>query len=166
MRVEMANFEDLKEIPEEKTQENKNSKIKKIFKKIGIIIWEIVYYGALFCGGIIWDYDGISEPATPLWLVLTIFIAFIFTHKSIEKSYKAWEGKAVSDIFYERFIFEYKMPLLFPRILFLFVFVKYFSIEWVIIYYLFLMVMDTWDRRYWTTDIKQDLILKKLNKIK
>lgn len=162
----MANFEDLKEIPEEKTQENKNSKIKKTFEKIGIIIWEIIYYGALFCGGVLWVYNGATEPPTPFWLVCLIYLVLIFDNKSSKGRYKNWEWQAEHDEFYKRFVNQSKIPLLLPQLAFLFVFAKYFDTIWLVVYYLFLGFIDTCDRRFYTNDIKQDLILEKLNKIK
>jgi hypothetical protein len=134
-------------------------KIKKALR----VLWEIIYYGFIYLLGTGIIYNDYNDVKVPQFLLTLILIALLSQHKSSKEDYKYWENKACDNNFYERFIKRYRMQPFLPIIIIVFIFARYCSVGTFIILYIIIVSYDLWDRRYITTDIKNDMILEKLN---
>lgn len=137
-------------------------KKRKIIKKSLKIIWEIIYYGFLYICGFSFVYDSYPEAQVPLWILSIVLLFLLVEHKQGKSDYKIWINEAKHDEFYKNFTWNYKLPLLLPRLILTFIFAKWCSIGSFIILYFLMSYMDLSNRRYHTNIIKQEMILKKL----
>lgn len=138
-------------------------KSRKIIKKIFLIMWEIFYYGLIFMVATV-QYGDYGEQETPFWIFSVVFFYAIVAHKGGKVAYRNFEQCAKYDEFYKRFIHLYKLPLLFPQLLLIFLFAKYCSVGTFLILVVFLLHSDTCARRYYENHVMQDLILEELKK--
>lgn len=137
-------------------------KHRKYFKKILKFFWEVLYYGIIGLIGLSCVYDGYQTPQVPFWLTISVLFILIFNNKALKSSYKDWSNRADYDESYKKFIEKYRMPLLLPQIFFALVFARYCSIGSFLILSILLIHSDTLERRWLTTNIKQDIILNRL----
>ena len=134
------------------------------FGKFIKVIWEIIYYGAIYLVGISIIYDSYTEIQVPQWLLATALLSTLWTHKGIKENYNTWLTMVDNDFYYS-FTKAYKPLLLLPQLILLFVFAKYCSVGTFIILYVIILSYDLWDRRYITHNIKHDMILNELKKL-
>jgi hypothetical protein len=139
-------------------------KTRKTIKKLLLVVWEIIYYGAIYLFGITKVYESYQEPQVPIWLLSLALLIILINHKTMKSNYKDWQKQAEYNNFYKRFLWAYKLPQLLPQLILIFCFAKYCSTGSFIILSGFLLYADMEDRRYYTNDIKQDMILKKLER--
>jgi hypothetical protein len=143
-----------------------------IFKRRGVfekikkalrVLWEIIYYGFIYLLGTGIIYNDYNDVKVPQNLLTIILIMLFIQHKSTKQDCKYWQSMASDDNLYARFIKRYKVLPLLPLIIIVFIFARYCSIGAFIILYIIIVSYDLWDRRYITIDIKNDMILEKLN---
>ena len=139
-------------------------KTRKAIKKLLLVVWEIIYYGAIYLFGVTKVYESYPEPQVPIALLNIVLLIILSIHKDLKKKYKIWEELGKYDEFQRRFVREYKVPLFLPQIVLIFLFAKYCSIGSFIILCSFMVYSDMEDRRYYTNDIKQDMILEKIER--
>lgn len=126
------------------------------------IIWEIIYYGLIYSIGISNTYNGYNEIQVSQGLLTIAFILILYNHKTLKNEYKNWESM-INEKFYSRFMRSYKLPILLPQLVFLFVIAKYCTTGTFIILLIILFFYELWDRRYIGYNIKQDMILELLD---
>lgn len=131
-------------------------KIAKILFKV--FIWTIIYFiGIITC-------DNIYNETVSQGLVTGLFILIIYISWMSNKDYKYWLEQAEYNEFQKRFTNQYKpIGKIFP-IIWLFFFAHYCSNSELVLLYIIWVSYDLWERRYLTSNIKQDLILEKLKK--
>lgn len=140
-------------------------KTRRIIKKILLIMWELFYYWLLGVIASINLYDSYSETKTPQGIFTFLYIGVIVYHKIIKGAYKSWEESAKHDEFNARFIRYYKLPLLLPQLIGLYFLAKFCSPGSFFICLLMFALFEISERRYITNNIKQDMILEKLDTI-
>ena len=137
---------------------------KKITKEIFKIIFGFLKYIVLFvllC--FLASYDFYYDNKIESWLVIWFYIWFLVIHKSDKINYKSWQEKAKYNEFEKIFCDLWKPPLI--GYLFAFWIGLKFCNNFEFILIMFIAnCYDLWTRRYLTNDIKQDLILKELEK--
>ena len=128
--------------------------IKSILKFIG---WAVLFVIIL----------SLAEPneEIPFWIITTLYIALIINLITDNSNYKSWQQQAKNNDFYNRFCSEWHPSIFWKLFVFWFA-LKYFEFAGFVSAYLFVYCMDLWDRRYITHNIKHDLILEELSKLK
>ena len=131
------------------------------FGKILLVLWEIIYYGVIYLIGSTIVYSS-NDTVVPLPLLIFALILLLYQHKSTKSAYKKWLDMAQDDEFQARFTWLYRQQPLLPNIIAIFFFARFCSIGTFIILFILLDSLELWERRFFTSDAKHDLILNEL----
>ncbi len=144
-------------------EENKETEVKLPCWLTNIIsfIFKFIGYFILFC--IVTFFYNEDFKLNTGWYIFG-FLFTLLQYYSSKNSYKTWLLNAEYDVFYNNFCKQYSVPFLMPFVVLWFAnrFCDNGGIYFLIIYSFTLV--DLWERRYLTNDIKQDMILRRLEK--
>lgn len=130
--------------------------MKKVLKIVG---WLLVL-GVLLLIASYNDHDNAAACA------FSVYVMLFLLYCSKIRPYKNWVQMAEYDEFYKKFTEQYNPEsFIVYGILGLMIISKFFNAWGFIVYLIVSEAYDLWDRRYITTNIKQDLILGKLEKL-
>ena len=139
-------------------------KLKKFLKKFFKVIFTFLKYIILFvilC--LLSSYDFYDNSRLNGWLVVWFYLWVIMIHKDNKINYKSWQDKGKYSEFDKRFC-ELWQPSIIGFLFCFWIGLKFCNnFEFILIMFI-PYCYDLWTRRYLTTDIKQDLILKELQK--
>lgn len=121
--------------------------------------WAILF--AILC--LLASYDFYYNDNINGWLVISIYIWVILSHRSDKVNYKAWQEKAKYSEFDKRFC-ELWRPSLIGYLFAFWIGLKFCNNFEFILIMLTANCYDLWTRRYLTNNIKNDLILEELQK--
>ena len=140
----------------------KQKKIWKFLKPKIIILLKVIGWLLLF---VVISLFAPYENKIDVWLVFAVYIFTIINHYNLSKNYKDWEEQAEYNEFYKRFCNVWKpWNIQAANLIMFFICLKLFDTVGFVICVLIPYLYDIWGRRFITTDIKQNLILEKLNK--
>lgn len=127
--------------------------MKKVLKIVG---WLLVL-------GVLLLIASYNDHDSAILCTFGVYVCILSSYYGNKLAYKEWKNMAEYDEFYKRFTVRCNpLSWVFYGILGLMIFAKFFNCWGFVIYFIVFNAYDLWDRRYNTTDIKQDLILEKL----
>lgn len=140
-------------------EENEPNKLLKVLK---VLLYCFLWF-VLFVVIYIFLFDKYDSKISEA-MFLGVYIAILIFYYLNKKNYENWKNFAEYDKFHKLFCKRYKPSIIGNLIIFC-VCVKFCnSIQLFVFSFLLPLILDTWDRRYITQDIKLDMILEKLNK--
>lgn len=112
---------------------------------------------------IVTSYDG-YENKPNICAVLGLYILIVVQHYTDDLNYENWLQKAEYDEFYKRFCEQYHPHIIGYFIMYIIGLLCCNTIGFIACVF-FCYIIDLWERRFITADIKQDMILENFKKL-
>ena len=158
---ELDKHNECEEKRQEKLEENKETEVTlpRWLTNIISFVLKFIGYFILFC--IVTFLFNEDFKLSVGWYIF----GFLYTlnyYYTAKTNYKSWLSRAEYDIFYNNFCKQYSVPFFYLYVVLWFAnrFCNNGGIYLLVIYSATLL--DLWERRYLTNDIKQDMILRRL----